>query len=91
MASKGTYARKIGHKYAYAVMERSIGFAMMWHNLGGDKGLAEHGITRSTLYSRKAEFKKIYGFPVEEFEPTSAYNEAKRVAAEAKETKVRPV
>lgn len=71
-------ANQIGQKYAYAVMERSIGFAMLWHNLGGDSGLRSRGMGRSTLYNRKAEFKRIYGFDVSEFEPTSAYNDAKR-------------
>lgn len=61
----------------YAVMERSIGFAMLWHNLGGDEGLTARGISRSTLYARKAEFRRLYGFDVEKFIPTSAYNDAK--------------
>lgn len=74
---KQQVSEQIGKKYAYAVMERSVGFAMLWHNLGGDEGLRARGMGRSTLYSRKSEFQRIYGFPVEQFEPTSAYNDAK--------------
>jgi hypothetical protein len=75
---------------AGGVIQRLLGFWVMWHLAGGDAGsLVETGwVNRSSMYRLRSEFHKRMGVEVEVFWPEAiAFIESERVRFAAIEEK----
>lgn len=63
----------VAHGVARSVVQRLMGYWLMWHLYGGIDGLISSGVMSSaTAYRQKAEFLRVFGVEVEEFGGTLA-------------------
>ena len=52
------------------VVERLLGFWLMWQFYGGQDGLIASGVlAKSTVYRQRVEFQHVFGVDVSDFQP----------------------
>lgn len=58
-------------RYSSTVVQRHLGYWLMWTQVpGGRAEIVDRGwMSRRTAYAAEADFRRIFGVPVEEFDP----------------------
>jgi hypothetical protein len=63
----------VAKKWAGTTVQRLLGFWVIWHTYGDLSALVETGLmSRTTAYRQRAEFVRIFGVNVEDFQPEVA-------------------
>lgn len=63
----------VSRQWAGSKVTKLLGFWLMWHMLGGLRGLIDLGAyTTSSAYRIRGEFVEVFGLDVEEFWPQFA-------------------
>jgi hypothetical protein len=73
----------VAGRVAGHMVERLLGFWLMWQFYGGADGIIGAGVlARTTVYRQRVEFQHVYGMDVSEFLPDVA--QAIKQAAQAR-------
>lgn len=69
----------LARRYAGHNVVRLVGFATLWHAYGGTKEFIDGGVlSRASVYRMASEFHAVFGYPVEDFDPSKMKPKARR-------------
>lgn len=73
-ARVGPFFEPVARNVAGRIVQRMLGFWVLWHALGGSVADVEAAriISRRGIYAQRAEFLEVFGVDVDEYQPMIA-------------------